>query len=101
VPNFTTAHNIPLAIANFGFSPLVAAILVSLGEVYRVFLAIFLAWFTTRSGGNLVLASWVHATFNLVPTFLPMSELGLAILWVGVTVGIVVQGRMWRVSTHT
>lgn len=104
------------------FSPLVAAILVSLvwslwhlplflngfygegelvtgmtgGGVYRVFLAIFLAWFYIRSGGNLFLTCWMHATFNLMPTLLPMFELGLVILWILVTAGVVFKDRMWR-----
>ncbi len=103
------------------FSPLVAAILVSLvwslwhlplffngfykegelvafmtgGEVYRIFLAIFLAWFYTRSGGNLFLTCWIHATFNLIPTFLPTSAPGLVILWILVTASIVFKDKMW------
>lgn len=104
------------------FSPLVAAILVSLvwslwhlplflngfygdgglvagmigGGVYRVFLSIFLAWFYIRSGGNLFLTCWVHASFNLMPTFLPTFELGLVVLWLLVTLGIVFKDKMWR-----
>ncbi len=104
------------------YSPLVAAILVSLvwslwhlplffngfygeselvpgmigGAVYRVFLAIFLAWFYTRSDSNLFLTCWMHAAFNLMPTFLPTFEPGLVILWLLATAGIVFQDKMWR-----
>jgi len=104
------------------FSPLVAAILVSFawslwhlplffngvyeesalisgmtgGGVYRVFLAIFLAWFYIRSGGNIFLTCWMHTTFNLMPTFLPIYVPGLVILWILVTAGIVVKDKMWR-----
>lgn len=108
------------------FSPLVAAILVSLvwslwhlplflngfyGEgglvagmagsgVYRVFLAIFLAWFYLRSGGNLFLTCWLHASFNLMPTFLPTFDLGLVILWILATAGIVSKDKMWRTKAN-
>lgn len=107
------------------FSPLVAAIFVSLvwslwhlplflngfygegtlvagmlgGGVYRVFLAVFLAWFYMRSGGNLFLTCWMHATFNLMPTFLPTVERGLVILWILVTAAIIYKDRMWRKRT--
>jgi membrane protease YdiL (CAAX protease family) len=67
------------------------------GGVYRVFLAIFLAWFFMRSGGNLFLTCWLHASFNLMPTFLPTYEPGLVILWLVVVAGIVVSDRMWRI----
>jgi len=104
------------------FSPLLAAILVSLvwslwhlplflngfyaeggmlaamafSAIYRVFLAIFLAWFYARSGGNLFLTACLHATFNLTPVFLPTLEPGLLGLWVLVTAAIVWGDRMWR-----
>ena len=104
------------------FSPLVAAIIVSLvwslwhlplffngfyregglvagmagGAAYRVFLAIFLAWFYMRTGGNLFLTCWMHASFNLMPTFLPTFDLGLVVLWILTVVGIVLKDRMWR-----
>jgi uncharacterized protein len=107
------------------FSPLVAAILVSLvwslwhlplflngfygerglvagmagGGVYRVFLAIFLAWFYMRTGGNLFLTCWMHASFNLMPTFLPTFEPGLVALWILAVVGIVLKDKMWRKRT--
>jgi membrane protease YdiL (CAAX protease family) len=106
------------------FSPLLAAILVSLvwslwhlplflngfygeggllagmvgGAVYRVFLAIFLAWFYSRSGGNLFLTCWMHASFNLMPSFLPTFEPGLVVLWILAVAGIVFKDKMWRVD---
>jgi len=104
------------------FSPLVAAILVSFawslwhlplffngvyeesaliagmtgGAVYRLFLAIFLAWFFIRSGGNVFLACWMHTTLNLMPTLLPLYVPGLVILWILVTAVIVLKEKMWR-----
>lgn len=107
------------------FSPLAAAILVSLvwslwhlplflngfyeaggmvagmagGGAYRVFLSIFLAWFYMRSGGNLFLTCWMHTSFNLMPTFLPTFDLGLVILWILAVAGIVFKDKMWRIDT--
>jgi membrane protease YdiL (CAAX protease family) len=104
------------------FSPLAAAVLVSFvwslwhlplflngfygegglvagmagGGVYRVFLSIFLAWFYTRSGGNLFLTCWMHASFNLMPTFLPTFETGLVVLWMLGVAGLVFKDEMWR-----
>ena len=66
------------------------------GGVYRVFLSLFLAWFYIRSGGNLFLTCWLHASFNLTPTFLPMFEPGLVVLWILVTAGIVFKDKMWE-----
>jgi hypothetical protein len=66
------------------------------GGVYRIFLSIFLAWFWMRSGGNLFLACWMHASFNLMPTFLPIFEPGLAVLWILAVSGIVLKDKMWR-----
>ena len=63
---------------------------------YRVLLAIFLAWFYLRSGGNLFLTCWMHASFNLMPTFLPTFDLGLVVLWILAVAGIVLWDRLWR-----
>jgi membrane protease YdiL (CAAX protease family) len=103
------------------YSPLVAALIVSLfwslwhlplflngfypadlvsgmvgGGVYRIFLAIFLAWLYNRSGGNLLLMVYMHTCFNVMVGFAPLSDVILLGLWVVVVVVIVVKDRMWR-----
>ncbi len=103
------------------FSPLVAALIVALlwslwhlplflngfypedlvsgmvsGAIFRVLLAIFLAWFYNRSGGNLFLMIILHTSFNGLVKFLPTYELGLIVLWLLVTVVVVVKDKMWR-----
>lgn len=103
------------------FSPLVAALIVSLfwslwhlplylngfysgdlvsgmigGGIYRIFLAIFLAWFYDRSGGNLFLMVFMHTCFNVVVDFLPLSDLLMLVLWVLVVMVIVIKDKMWR-----
>jgi uncharacterized protein len=103
------------------FSPLVAALIVSLfwslwhlplylngfypgdvvsgmigGAIYRIFLAIFLAWFYNRCGGNLFLMVFLHTCFNVMVDFMPLSDIVMLLLWVLVVVVIVVQDKMWR-----
>ena len=103
------------------FSPLVAALIVSLfwslwhlplylngfypgdlvsgmigGGIYRIFLAIFLAWFYNRSGGNLFLMVFLHTSFNVVVDFMPFSELILLVLWVIVIGVIVIKDKIWQ-----
>lgn len=103
------------------FSPLVAALIVSLfwslwhlplflngfypadllsgmigGGIYRIFLAIFLAWFYNRSGGNLFLMVFMHTCFNVMVDFMPLSDVMLLVLWIAVVVVIVVKDKMWR-----
>jgi membrane protease YdiL (CAAX protease family) len=103
------------------FSPLVAALIVSVlwslwhlplflngvydtdlvvgmvsGGIYRIPLAIFLAWFYNRSGGNLFLTMFLHASFNRTPSLLPTSSLMLMALCLIVAVVMVVKDKMWR-----
>lgn len=103
------------------FSPLVAALIVSLfwslwhlplflngfypadiasgmigGGIYRIFLAIFLAWFYNRSGGNLFLMVYLHTCFNVMVGFMPLSDLVMLVLWVLVVAIIVIRDRMWQ-----
>ncbi len=103
------------------FSPLVAALIVSLfwslwhlplylngfypgellggmlgGGIFRILLAIFLAWFYRRSGGSLFLMMYLHACFNVMVNFLPTSDVGLMILWLLVVIVIVVKDKMYR-----
>lgn len=107
------------------FSPLIAAIIVSLfwslwhlplylngfypgdlvggmvgGAIFRVLLAIFLAWFYNRTKGNLFLMIILHTSFNLMVNFLPTSDLGLLVLWIIVTVGVVVKDKMYKKLTN-
>jgi membrane protease YdiL (CAAX protease family) len=106
------------------FSPLVAALIVSAfwslwhlplflngvydanlivgmvsGAIYRIPLAIFLAWFYNRSGGNLFLTMFLHASFNRTPSLLPTPSLMLMVLCLIVAVVMVVKDKMWRKSS--
>jgi membrane protease YdiL (CAAX protease family) len=103
------------------FSPLVAALIVSVvwslwhlplylngfypgdllggmlgGAVFRIVLAIFLAWFYNRSGGNLFLMIFLHTCFNVMVNFLPVSDLWMLVLWLVVVVILVIKDKMWR-----
>jgi len=103
------------------FNPLVAALIVSVfwslwhlplylngfypgdllggmlgGAVFRVLLAIFLAWFYNRSGGNLFLVIFLHTCFNVMVNFLPVSDLWMLVLWLVVVIIVVVKDKMWR-----
>lgn len=103
------------------WSPLVAALIVSLfwslwhlplylngfypgdmvsgmigGAIYRIFLAVFLAWFYNRSGGNLFLMVFMHTCFNVIVDFLPLSDLVMLLLWLLVVVTVVFKDRMWQ-----
>jgi membrane protease YdiL (CAAX protease family) len=106
------------------FSPLVAALIVSVfwslwhlplflngvydadlivgmvsGAIYRIPLAIFLAWFYNRSGGNIFLTMFLHASFNRTPSLLSTSSLMLMALCLIVAVVMVVKDKMWRKSS--
>lgn len=103
------------------FSPLVAAVIVSLfwslwhlplylngfypgdlvlgmtgSGIYRVLLAIFLAWFYNRSGGNLFAMVLLHTSFNIMVNFLPTTDLGLLVLWLVVVIAVVIKDKMYR-----
>jgi membrane protease YdiL (CAAX protease family) len=103
------------------FSPLLAALIVSLiwslwhlplylngfypgdlvsgmigSAVYRIFLAIFLAWFYNRSGGNLFLVVFLHTCFNVLVDFMPLSDSIMLLLWVLVVLTITIHDKMWR-----
>ncbi len=68
------------------------------GGIYRIPLAIFLAWFYNRSGGNLFLTMFLHASFNRTPSLLPTSSLILMALCLVVSVVMIVKDKMWRKS---
>ena len=68
----------------------------SAARCFRVLLAIFLAWFYNRSGGNLFLMIFLHTSFNVMVNFLPTSDLGLLVLWLVVVAVVVVKDKMYR-----
>lgn len=70
------------------------------GAIYRIFLAIFLAWFYNRSGGNLFLMVFMHTCFNVMVDFLPVSDFIMLALWVLVVIVVVIKDKMWQKLTH-
>lgn len=66
--------------------------------IFRVLLAIFLAWFYNRSGGSLFLMIFLHTSFNVMVNFLPTSDLGLLVLWLVVVLLVVFKDKMYRKS---
>lgn len=103
------------------FNPLVAALIVSLfwslwhlplylngfypgdllqgmlgSGIYRILLAIFLAWVYNRSGNNIFLMVILHTTFNVMVNFLPVSDGILLILWLLVVIAIIIKDKMYR-----
>jgi uncharacterized protein len=106
---------------NKKFSPLVAALIVSIfwslwhlplflngvydadlvtgmvsGGIYRIPLAIFLAWFYNNSGGNLFLTMFLHTSFNRSPSLLPTPSLILMALCLITAAVMIVKDKMWR-----
>jgi membrane protease YdiL (CAAX protease family) len=86
--------HLPLYLNGFYSGDLVSGMIG--GAIYRVFLAIFLAWFYNRSGGNLFLMVFMHTCFNVMVDFLPLSDLLMLGLWVLVVIAIVLKDKMWR-----
>ena len=66
------------------------------GGIFRILLAIILAWFYDRSGGNLFLMIFMHTCFNVMVNFLPTSDLWLLVLLLIVVVVIVLRDKMYR-----
>lgn len=91
---FWSLWHLPLYLNGFYPGDLVSGMIG--GGIYRIFLAIFLAWFYNRSGGNLFLMVFLHTCFNVVVDFLPLSDLLMLVLWVLVVAVIVIKDRMWR-----
>ncbi len=102
------------------FSPLIAALMVSViwslwhlplyfngfytvdlatdmigGSIFRVILAIFLAWVYLRTGSLLYMVI-LHTSFNMVVNFIPTSDLVLIILWLIVALAVVLVDKMYR-----
>lgn len=91
---FWSLWHLPLYLNGFYPGDLVSGMIG--GAIYRIFLAIFLAWFYNRSGGNLFLMVFMHTCFNVVVDFLPLSDLVMLLLWVLVVVSIVIADKMWQ-----
>jgi membrane protease YdiL (CAAX protease family) len=91
---FWSLWHLPLYLNGFYPGDLVSGMVG--GGIYRIFLAIFLAWFYNRSGGNLFLMVFMHTCFNVMADFLPLSDLIMLVLWLLVVVVIVIKDRMWR-----
>ncbi len=91
---FWSLWHLPLYLNGFYSEELVGGMIG--GGVFRILLSIFLAWFYRHSGGDLFLTSVLHASFNVMPNFLPTSDLGLLVLWLVVAIAAVVSDKMWR-----
>lgn len=103
-----------------GMSPLIAALLVALfwslwhlplwwngfyggdvvggmlgGGIFRILLAIFLAWVYRRSGGNLLTVILLHTSFNVAVNYMPTSDVGLLVLWLLVAIAVVIKDKMY------
>ncbi len=86
--------HLPLYLNGFYEGDLVSGMIGS--AIYRIFLAIFLAWFYNRSGGNLFLIVFLHTCFNVMVDFMPLSDFVMLVLWVLVVAVIVIKDKMWR-----
>jgi membrane protease YdiL (CAAX protease family) len=86
--------HLPLYLNGFYPGDLVSGMVGS--GVYRIFLAIFLAWFYNRSGGNLLLMIYLHTCFNVMVDFIPLSDLLMLALWLLIVIVIVIKDKMWR-----
>jgi len=91
---FWSLWNLPLCLNGFYPGDLVGGMLG--GAVFRVFLAIFLAWFYNKSGRNLFAIIMLHTSFNVMVNFLPTSDAGLTILWLIVSIIAIIEGKMWQ-----
>jgi len=85
--------HLPLYLNGFYSDPLVMGMLG--GAIFRLLLAVFLAWVYNRSGSLLCMVI-LHTSFNMVVNFLPTSDLVLLVLWVMVTAAVVVVDKMHR-----
>jgi membrane protease YdiL (CAAX protease family) len=91
---FWSLWHLPLYLNGFYSGDLVSGMIG--GGIYRIFLAIFLAWFYNRSGGNLFLMVFLHTCFNVMVDFIPLSDSILLLLWVIVVMAIVIKDKMWK-----
>ncbi|NSW53833.1 MAG: CPBP family intramembrane metalloprotease [Anaerolineae bacterium] len=86
--------HLPLYLNGFYSEPLLMGMIG--GGIFRIFLAIFLAWVYNRSGEKLLPMIILHTSFNMVVNFLPTNDFLLLVLWILVTAVVVVKDKMWR-----
>jgi membrane protease YdiL (CAAX protease family) len=86
--------HLPLYLNGFYEGDLVSGMIGS--AIYRIFLAVFLAWFYNRSGGNLFLIVFLHTCFNVIVDFMPPSDFVMLVLWLLVVAVIVIKDKMWQ-----
>lgn len=91
---FWSLWHLPLYLNGFYPGDLISGMIGS--AIYRVFLAIFLAWFYNRSGRNLFLLVFLHTCFNVMVDFMPLSDSIMLVLWLLVVVILVIKDKMWR-----
>jgi membrane protease YdiL (CAAX protease family) len=91
---FWSLWHLPLFLNGFYQADVISGMLT--GWIFRILLSIFMAWFHNRSGGNLFLMIFLHASFNNMATFLPISNVVLTVLWLAVVLIVVLRDKMWR-----
>jgi len=91
---FWSLWHLPLFLNGFYSGPVVAGMIG--GGIFRVFLSIFLTWAYNRSDGNVLLMVLLHASFNVIVDYLPLSDVLLAILWLLVSIIVVVSDKMYK-----
>jgi membrane protease YdiL (CAAX protease family) len=91
---FWSLWHLPLYLNGFYGGDLLGGMLG--GGIYRILLAILLAWFYNRSGGNLFLLVFLHTSFNELVNFIPISDFVVLLLWLLVVGVIVVKDKMFR-----
>jgi len=91
---FWSLWHLPLFLNGFYSGPLVAGMIG--GGIFRIFLSIFLTWAYNRSDGNVLLMILLHASFNVIVDYLPLSDVLLAVLWLMVSITVVVSDKMYK-----
>ncbi len=66
------------------------------GFVFRILQSIFLAWVYNRSNGNLLTIIILHTSFNVMANFLPTSDVGLTIMWLGICLAAIFTDKMFQ-----
>ncbi len=99
VSAFWSLWHLPLFLNGFYGENLVMGMIG--GGIYRIFLAIFLAWVYNRSGGNVLAMIILHTTFNMAVDFLPTSDLLLLVLWIVISAAVVFKDKMYRKLVET